>query len=291
MARAQRDTKITICHFLWMGNHLHLLFLAMDAESCAQFYSELMKKVTDYLKRLLGLSRLELWEPGGPVLSRVLDVDKACDRVAYIYANPSRADLVESISNYPGYSSWEGFNCDTSKNTHIEEIPWVRLPTIRKLFSRTINERQDTFLTEKLSKSARLAHTVTIHPNAFYKVFGIEEATEISRYNERILNEIKAREETHTAQRAAQGKKIFGANALKREPIMKAHKPERKSSDRKILYHTSLKELALSFLNQFDAFCAACRKAYLAWRDGNYSVEWPPGAFRPPVRPCANAIA
>lgn len=289
MARSQRDSKIVICHFLWMANHLHLLFIAKDAEACSQFYSELMKKITDYLKRLLGFPALELWEPGGPVLSQVLDVHKACERVAYLYANPAKADLVDEISQYPGFSSWKPYAAHPEQDSHTEIVPWIRQPAISVVPSR-LDERQDKFVTEKLKSSATEFHPLSFHPNALFYVFGVKDKNEISRLNSSIMAEIREREERYAKRRAAEGKTAMGAGRLRREPLMKPHTPKKKSSDRKILFHTSCQELARAFIRTFDVFCDACKEAYTAWRDGNYQAQWPPGAFRPPMRPVANAI-
>lgn len=290
MARTQRDSKVTICHFLWMSNHLHLLFIAKDAEACAQFYAELMKKITDYMKRLLGLRALELWEPGGPVLSRILDLESALDRVAYLYANPSRADLEDSVSAYPGYSSWTAFSAAPEIDCHIERIPWIRQPAISRLPSRIIDDRQDQLITEKLRRSSKIFHELGLHPNAIYSVFGIDQKQEMLQLNQAILAEIEEREAQYAATRKNLGKKVKGAHALKRQPIMKDHTPKKDGSERKILFHTSSKALALQFLEQFSHFCEHCRDAYHAWRHGNYLATWPPGAFRPPLRPVANAL-
>ena len=291
MARAQRDYRVVICHFLWMANHLHLLIVTKDAQQCVNFYSELMKKTTDYIKRLLNLSSLQLWEPSGPVVSEVLDLPRAQQRVVYLYTNPAHAGLVESVSDYPGFSSWAFFRSHPRAIEELQNIPWIRQPTIQVLPSRTLTEKQDKFLEQKLrSRNTTCRHSLSIDPNALYKVFGVYEEKEIAQHNETIITNIKEREASYASTRQKSGKLVVGAKRLKGEPIFKAYTPERKPTDRKILFHTSLKELALSFLEDFNAFCQACRRAYLAWKDGNHLVQWPPGAFRPPICPVANCL-
>lgn len=291
MARAQRDYKVVICHFIWMANHLHLLLVAKDAQECVNFYSELMKKVTDYMKRLLEIPHLELWEPGGPVLSQILDLGSALNRIAYFYANPSHAGLVDSISEYPGFSSWASFRANPCACEITEEIPWVRQPSISALPSRVLTDRQDRFMTEKLkSKNTRYSHPLTIHPNAFYKIFGIHDEAEIARYNHSVFADVNHREAKFAAERQRTGKRTLGAFRLKNQPVFKSYTPEKKSSDRKVLFHTTKKELAIAFLESFGAFCQACRMAYQAWTRGDYLVRWPPGAFRPPLCPAASKL-
>ena len=81
-----------------------MLLIPQDAELCVYFYQELQKKVTEAMKRLLGVRRLNLWE-GDPILAEVLDADKVISRITYFYANPAEADLVDSIDEYPGLTS------------------------------------------------------------------------------------------------------------------------------------------------------------------------------------------
>lgn len=108
LARTQRDNKVRLCHDVWEGSHCHMIVVTKDPEQCMLFYSELQKKITDALKRLLGLDHLEIWE-GDVTVARVLDLDQAKERIAYIYANPAQDNLVECIEKFPGYSSWSEF--------------------------------------------------------------------------------------------------------------------------------------------------------------------------------------
>ncbi len=61
LARTQRDFKVTLCHHIWHGNHPHLLAILHDADQARRFYMELQKKLTEAIKRLLGLKYLNIW--------------------------------------------------------------------------------------------------------------------------------------------------------------------------------------------------------------------------------------
>lgn len=117
-----------------MGNHAHILLIAKDSEACKRFYTELQKKITDCIKRLLGINNLKLWQ-GRPNVALIADIDTAVDRIAYLYGNPSRADLVDSIEDYPGYSSYTAFRAGISKLDYKEavKVPWIRLNSIEPL--------------------------------------------------------------------------------------------------------------------------------------------------------------
>lgn len=293
MARTQRDHKVVVCHFLWMANHLHLLFIAKDAYAAACFYGELTKKITDYMKRLLGLPALELWESRGATVSEVLDLESALSRITYVYCNPARADLVQSVDAYPGFSSWKPFASSPERSIHTELVPWIRQPSIKPIpCGASLSERQDRFLARSLElRNQRHVEQLTVAPNAWYAVFGVTDTAEIERFNSRLFASIREREEVFAKQRQADGRHVMGVSKLKQLPIMRAHTPERDPTDRKILFHTSDSELAVGFLARFREFCAQCREAFEACREGKSAVVgWPPGAFRPPMCPLANAV-
>jgi len=291
LARTQRDQKVVISHFLWMGNHLHLLFLARDAEQCVQFYSELMKKVTDYMKCLVGLQRLELWEPGGAVLARILDIDVLLSRIAYIYANPARAHLVNSVAQYPGFSSWETFSSAPQTDSHSQLVPWIRQPSIPTVGARSLSPRRDREIASELKKVNRRTHELVLKPNALYAAFGVEDKKEIAALNQQVFDDLRAREESYVMERQKAGRAPLGVERLRREPIMKPHTPKREPTDRKVHFFASSKEVALQYLEEFREFCDQCREAYRKWRDGNSLAPWPAGAYRPPLRPMANALS
>jgi len=89
LARAQRDDKVILCHDIWNGSHPHLIVVSKDAQQLVNFYSEIQKKVTDILKRLLGLSFLHVWE-GNVSVIKIGDVEAVKDRISYLYANPAQ---------------------------------------------------------------------------------------------------------------------------------------------------------------------------------------------------------
>ena len=108
LSRTQRDFKVDICHHLWQGNHPHIVAILKDADQARCFYMELQKKLTDAIKRLLGLEYLHIWA-GTPRVIEIPDLESAIKMIAYYYANPAAAHLVESIEQYPGLSSWTDF--------------------------------------------------------------------------------------------------------------------------------------------------------------------------------------
>ena len=290
LARAQRDGKVIICDYLWMGNHVHMIFVSLCAEACECFYQELQKKITESIKRLLGVHRLNLWE-GDAVLAEILDVEAAINTKAYIYANPARANLVETVSEYPGLSTWEAFERCISEDTKAcvsKEVPWVRFPSIKKAPSRSLSEKQDHFLHREISSKAKKRHVLQVFPNAWMNVFKVKEKSEIALINRRIKDRIKESEEDARIVRLKDGKKLIGKEQLTRQAILHPHTPKKR--DRRVFVISSSKELRLSYISMHNEICAECARCYIQWKLCDFSVKWPPGTFPPSPGVRASAI-
>lgn len=289
LARVQRDNKLTLCHYLWMGNHAHLLFVMRDAEQCSNFLSELQKQVTEVLKRLLGISHLALWE-GSPSVMVILDLEKAKERISYFYCNPARAGLVESIEDYPGISSWRAFNeavateCDTCVS---REVPWIQPRAIAPIPGRTLSEKQDNFITAKLIKAARRRHYLRLYPNAFMRAFKIQSPQEVQAINQSILFDIRRHEVGYVREREAQGRRTLGKARLRTTPILAPHRPSPRS--RRVYVLSSLPELRTGFILKIKWLNGRCRELYALLKAG-HTVAWPLGVFPPRCPPLANAL-
>ncbi|MCO6432367.1 MAG: hypothetical protein J5J00_16050 [Deltaproteobacteria bacterium] len=288
LARAQRDLKVTLCHHLWMGNHVHFLLVLWDAQACVNFYQELQKKITEAYKRLLGKARLSIWE-GDPVVAEILDLEKAIEKIAYIYANPARANLVANISQYPGISSWKAFEGlpASASATHTKRVPWIRSSTIPTLKSLNLSEREDYLMAEALRSKARLEHNITLSPNAWMLAFGIDDPDEIADINARIKLQIEEKEAQAEEERNSKKRAVLGVQRLLSYAIYRPHIPKKR--ERRIYVLSSIVELRIEYIARFKAFCEECRECYEQFLLGG-NPQWPPGALRPPGPPLASLL-
>lgn len=289
LARTQRDQKVQICHHLWLGNHLHMLFVVYDAEQCVYFYQEVQKKVTECMKRLLGANRLNLWE-GDPILAEILDLEMVIKRIAYYYSNPAAANLVDTIDEYPGFSSWQDFlNAETEVNTStMELVPWIRLPSIPKLPSLKLSDAQDEMICENLKAANKDQHKLELYPYIWLKCFGVESCEEVDSIKKRIISAVRVSEEQARTARVQAGKKVMGAAALKRQAIMHPHKPPPR--EKRVFVLGSNKEERVYHIGEIKVYDKLCKNNYRAEQSGQPHPPWPPGAIRPHLWPVANAI-
>ncbi len=288
MARVQRDEKVTLCHFVWMGNHAHIIIVVNDTAQCVRFYGELQKQLTDALKRLLGFKHLNLWKKNGTSVIRYRDVDTIVERIAYLYANPANANLVDCIERYPGLNSWRAFRetLASALAEYSSNIPWIRAPYISKLPSRSLTEAQDRAYTKKLCNKAKAYHSLTLRPNAWFAVFGVKEESEIEEINTRIVERLREFEYEARIKRTLKGWKVKGARRLKEEAISLEHAPKRDSV--RIYVYSIVKDIRIQMLEEYTEFCRACSHCYDRWKRGDFTVDWPPGALLPCVPPTAN---
>ncbi len=289
LARAQRDNKVILTHHLWMGNHMHALVVIKDALQATRFYGEVQKQITDSIKRLLGLSYLNLWERR-IMVARILDITKAKERIEYLYLNPARASLVNSIEEYPGVSSWNSFSRapNTLSAVDKESVAWIRLPTIQKLPSPLLQPHQDRYFSEELLEASKIKHELEIHPNAWMAVLGVTDPKEIEEINNELHHRIKTDEARMKSKRDKEGKKAVGPARLKEEPILKPHTPKKK--ERRIYVLSSIIELRVAFINDFKELSRHCMALYKRVRRFE-SVRWPHGIFPPYPPQLANIFA
>ena len=289
LARTQRDDKVVLCHDLWNGSHAHFVVVTKDAAQCRNFYCELQKKITDALKRLLGKNHMRIWE-GRPMVARLGTLADAIEKIAYLYSNPGKDNLEECIEKYPGVSSWREFleHMGDIDGQSREMVTWIRLPSIPPLSSPAPDDAEETQVCRLLQMCNREQHVIARSPNEWLRYFGIEDPCEVRRVNDRIIERLREMEAEAAAKRKDTGKTVIGAGVLCRQPIMKPHTPKKRG--RKVFIISSDEEIRLREIEVQEEFTAECRRCYSSWRQGDFAVEWPPGAFRPPLPPSANLI-
>lgn len=282
LARTQRDDKLDLCHQLWMANHVHLLAVFYDINQAKNFHMEVKKKITDYLKRLLDLEELDLWEEDDSVIL-LADIEAVKNYIVYIYLNPSRANLVESVDNYPQLNSWSKFKElePGIESSNTEKVPWIRLPAIKAISSKTLTRTQDRHITNKLKNNAKKEHKLTLKPYAWLKCFKID-SNEAERIKTELIKRVYVEESELAEKRVSKKNSVIGVKRLKLQGIKMTHyKPKKKG--RRIFVISTVNEVRMKVIAQFKAIFQECRELYQRLKTGE-KVIWPPGVF-PPTHP------
>ena len=84
--------------------------------------------------------------------------------------------------------------------------------------------------------------------------------------------------------RTREGRKVLGCNKLRAQSIRKPFTPKKRSPALPFIICSDNKE-RIAAIEAYKEFCRECDEAYHAWKIGDYTVEWPPGAFKPAMPP------
>jgi REP element-mobilizing transposase RayT len=279
LARGQSLFDVAICHLLLMGNHLHLLMLVRDPDRVAAFMNYFKTETGHAINRLLGRRKRTVWVDGYDGVP-VLTVEDVIKQIAYIYTNPQKAGLVERIEEYPGFSTWGMYQ---SGNTSFS-VPWVHRNAIPR---RLLTTGGDALLT-KLKDSEVPAHTFTLQPNAWMKLFGIEDTEEISQINGMILEQVRENENELIRERLVARQRCLGAERLKSQPINKPFSP--KKFGRRMWCVCRNMPLRVRFIKYIKELLTKAKEVASLWRHGDTSVPYPLGLFPPRFPRLANLI-
>ncbi|MEN9846932.1 MAG: hypothetical protein RIS36_2079 [Pseudomonadota bacterium] len=284
IGRLLRTEDIIVCSYVWMSNHVHMQVFSLDCAALTHFHERLKKQLTDFLKRLLSLSQLNIWDKRTNI-GEVLDLEAGIARVVYTYLNPVRAGLARSIDEYTGCNTWKEFlSVPADVNAVAEkEVPWVLQPDVGPLsqVNPSLSEERSLVARIKDKASSRERNIVRVMPLKWLQAFNILDPIEIEKIRQRIIHEVR-QEEARLAPKKTPLRRIEGF------VVTDAYVPQKKS--RKIFMYASCKELRFSFLDTFHRFIRECRECYLLTKQGHTDVPWPPGCFRPPIPRLSNAL-
>jgi hypothetical protein len=284
IGRLLRSEAVVLCSYVWMSNHLHMQVFSLDGSALTHFHERLKKRLTDFLKRLLNLRRLRLWD-NRTTLGEVLDLEAAIERIVYTYLNPVRAGLVRSIDEYRGCNTWREFlSVPADVNATVEkEVPWVLATDIEALSQENPSLSEERKVIESIEEraSSRERNILKIMPFKWLEAFRITDPVEIEKIRQRIISQVRE-EEAKLAPKKTPAIRIEGFIVDDR------YVPQKK--DRKVFMYSSCKELRLAFLETFSRFINRCRECYHRMKEGHMDVPWPPGCFKPPIPWLCNAL-
>jgi len=288
MASSVRNYNVKICHFLWMANHLHLIVIPQDASQLIKFYGEFKKRITDYLKILLGESSMSLWEENS-MIAPILDYEGMIKRIAYLFSNPAKADLIDTISKYDHLSSYDYLvkanDEDFSENIIV---PWIRLPTLTKLPSLRLSNKQDEQIVNSLTAQTKKTVHLSITPFAWLKCYSdVNKKNSLDAKGD-ILRMVKEYENNAFQTRISNNKKTTGMGKLFTQGIILIYKSTKKSI-RPFVFagEPELRSMAITIMK---AMAKKARELYFKACSGE-KVVWLPGMFPPPLIPRANLIS
>jgi hypothetical protein len=287
---------IRLTHAVFLSNHGHYMAYAEEEDALSLFCQNINKRLTESLKVLLGFEKLNLWEDRANIAQIPLLKDQK-RKIVYIYSNPAAAGLVDSIDEFPGFSSWKAFlTCAPDVDAYVEENVrhYFKRALKRLPASNTLDSYEDlNYLTHLRAQEVRTGkvnivseEVLKIYPFAFLKQYGITDPAEIEAIREEIKQAVYAKEAQLRAERAAQEMPVIGVERLQRSPYMKPHTPKLKLPH--ISFICSDEELLSQKLAEQSATIKGAKalraEAIDAAREGS-PVTWPKGVYIPWLPP------
>jgi len=271
----------TVSDWLFMGNHYHaIITITGCAENFRYFMNYVDGEIGKIINRLLGVTNQNVW--AGEFEARpLLTAQAIIDKTIYLYCNPAKANLVESVYDFPGISTWrqfEGKPLNQYKRINPSEV--TKLPNTG--FSKSLLRN----LMAELESLQRKPLVFYVEPCAWLNY--IPDATKLTK--EEVTLHIKAKvlneEASSRAERRKKQRAVVCAEALSAQSIYKYYRPKawRKST----ACISTCKELARQYLKLYRDFCTSCQFAWQEWKSGNLLAKYPPGAFLPPRNPLSS---
>lgn len=261
LAKAQELYQVVICHFIVLGNHIHLLVIVQAPDDIAAFMNYFKMETAHAINKLRGRRQRTVWGEGYDAVS-ILTPGDTIEKIAYIYTNPQKAHLVERIEDYPGVSSWKMY---TENNLSIV-VPRITRPSIYPSCS------VESLTEDSFEKTVEFR----LSPNAWMPLFGIQEPDAIDG---KIQTRIRVLEADHAAVRAKNSTKVLGAQRLRTQSIDKPYVPS-KFAKRMWCISKDL-ELRRNFINTVKGLIDSTKRVYSLWKQGHTQERYPPGMFPP----------
>ena len=277
-ARAQSLFPVTICHYLVMANHIHMLVVVDDPAGVPAFVGYLKGESAHAVNRLMGRKKHTVWCDGfdSPI---ILDAENAIKAIAYIYSNPQQANLEDRIEKYPHLSTWKAFLSGGEERT-VLRIPRDAVPALPR---RMLSFKEQHELARKLQEQGREESVLLIEPDAWMACFDELAHREPEEVNRVIIERVRSREEALDRLRK---KPVLGAHALMLETVYREYQPVKRG--RRMLCLSTFKTLRVAFIRWFREHCAqaVCLRQAVDWLH-----RLPPGLFAPGGALRANLLA
>lgn len=275
LAAAQRAHPLTICHFTVQATHIHLIAVVRNPEDVPGFIRYFKTESGHMINAVLGRVKRTVWCEGydSPI---VLTPIRAQLAISYLYSNPSKDNLEESIDLFPGLSSWEMFR----SGIHAQSWKRLRRPAFKELprHSSKIYAAE----AERLLSEAASSETFTLDPDAWLRAFKIVDLKEQKRWNDSIVTHIRSIEERAKRRRVVEKKGVLGRHRLISQIMDLTYRPRR--CGRRMCCLTEDRSLRISFINSLKILYTEATQVALKWKLGDFSSPFPPG-FYPPSMP------
>jgi len=261
-----------------------MLIVVDDPEHVPYFIGYVKAEIAHVINLLLGRQKKTIWAEGYDS-PHLLTADDVIRYINYIYQNPVKANLVDSIEEYPGVSSWNMF-----KNDKLEvELNHVPRNLVKTLPTAALSISEQKRLVEFYQKLQLPKATFVLEPFAWLKSFPGFPIKQFTQLKERILNDVKFNEGQLAIERSKSKKQTIGSTALRRQSMLLIYTPKKFS--RRMICICQDKNLRKTYIEHFKKLALEARKVFLEWKIGNLLPTIPLGMFAPRMPVLRSAIS
>lgn len=283
LAKAQALHPLEVCAFLFEPTHAHFLVRVDNPDDVRGFMERFKTESAHAVNRLLNRPKRTIWCEGydSPIIPTI---EAVTQKLVYIYEQPSKDCLEDSIECYPGLSSWDAFRSGrtTWKTVFVPRDGFSALPP------GYLTHASYRALVRKISRKRKRA-SFTISPDAWTKCFDIT-PNELEEVYEDLCSRLREKEKEHRAWRAQAGQALVGARTLSLTPIGAPYTP--RSRDGLRMYcHCEDRAVRQEIITWIKTLIADGQEVYERWKRGDYSLSYPLGLYPPAMPKIAEILA
>ncbi len=257
MAKAVELSGVEVHGFVVMSNHLHVLVTAKGA-SLSKFMEYFLGNTARKVSKLVGWSGA-FWQRRFD-FSPVLDDATAEERLSYILSHGVKEGLVRRPEEWPGLSCLEQLKRGGAMVYRF--FCWAR-----RWRKGQLKAGGEDMWSDALAEEVRL----TLSPLPSWRgLTGEQRRRKVEGLISDIVNEGKAR-----------FKAVVGVKKVTSQDPK--YQPEKKKKTPRPLCHASTKQARVEFREKLRSWMAAYSEASKRFRNEEWTVPFPPWAFRPGV--------
>ena len=284
LARASaRNPGIVICAFTFIQNHYHLIVhIHTDAEEMANFLHDLNDELAKIVKKLLGKRNAKIWGQRTHV-AIIGNFGAAIKEFGYCFLNAVKANLAERAKDWIGVNSYRFLF-----SQEPEDYKWVRTAKLQRLPNKEFTKRDLRRLHNRWINQPAPSYTLYVNPYSWKNLFDDSRKLSNDQIRDLILTQVAAGETQCAKERTQNNLGTANPEALSLQNPHKYYVP--KKFGRRVHCICTEPEIRQELIEEYKAFCETCAAVWRAWKKGDFTAKYPPGAFLPPRPPLASAL-
>jgi len=224
VARTQEKyAGIVVNAIVFMSNHFHLIItIYTDPATLSTFMGYFQGELSGLIHRLTGECNKRLWATKFKA-TELLTPEIVMEKLNYIYSNPVASNLVESIQDWEGFSSWHELNGGKARS-----FRWISDSIIEsRLPKEQFTDKSISSLVESISDIGGAPRPFQCDPFFWKRCFTETINKSDEELKKELLTNIRESENTHREARETDGFPVMGADKLRYQSIYRSYKSKK----------------------------------------------------------------